>query len=100
MYHVAKYLGNQNFKPRYVLTINYISKSKETLKLLLNIQIIVSSNKIQLLQKQQIVNYFVKNLRETTEFEFLYFTISLKKDGKYVLLSSQTNRSYFYVLII
>ena len=43
-------------KTRLVLTIKYISISKETLKLLLNIRIILSSNKIQLLQKHQFVN--------------------------------------------
>ena len=32
-----------------------------------------------------LINYFAKNLRETTEFEFLYFTSSLKKYGKYIL---------------
>ena len=37
---------------------------------------ILSSNKIQLLQKQQFVNNFVENLRETTEFP--YFTSSQK----------------------
>ena len=47
--------------------------------LLFKIRIILSSNKIQLLQKQQFRNDFVKNLRKTTEFEFLYFTCSLKK---------------------
>ena len=100
MNHVSKYLGFQNFKPRYVFPIKYISKTKETLKLLLNIRIILSFSKIQLLQKQQFVNCFVKNLRETTEFEFLYFTCSLKKYDKYVLVSSQSNFSYFCVLII
>ena len=79
MYHVSKCQGFQNSKRRYVLKIKQISKSKESLKLLLNIQIILSSNKIQLLQKQQFVNYVVKYLRETTEFEFLYFTSYLKK---------------------
>ena len=49
MYHVSKCQEFQNFKLRYALTIKYISKSEETLKLLLNIQIILS--KIQLLQK-------------------------------------------------
>ena len=31
---------------------------------------------------------------------FLHFTSSLKKCGKYTLLSSQSNYSYFYVLMI
>ena len=46
-----KYMGFQNFKPNYVLTIKYISKSRETLKMLLNIRITLSSHKIQVLQK-------------------------------------------------
>ena len=62
-------------------------------------QIILSSNKIQLLQKQ-FVNFFTKSLCETTEFDFLYFTSSHKKLGKYILLSSQSNCSYFYLLMI
>ena len=56
----------RDFKTRYVLAIKYISALKETLKLLLNIRIILFSNK-----KQQCVNYFVKNLkskRKATEF--------------------------------
>ena len=69
-------------------------------KLLLNIPIISFFNKIQLLQKQRFINYFVKNLRKTTEFDFLYFTFSLKKHGEYALLSSQLNGSYFHVLMI
>ena len=43
MHYVSKYLGFQNFKSRYVLTITWFSKSKEALKLLLNILIILSS---------------------------------------------------------
>ena len=82
MHHVSKYQGFQNFKPPCMMTLKYISKSKETLKLLLNIRIIVSSNKIQLLQQQQFVNYFVKNVCKATEFECLYFISSLKKYWK------------------
>ena len=55
----------KNFKTRYMLTIKYISKSKETLQLLLNTRIILSSNKIQQLQKQI-------HLRKTPESLFLY----------------------------
>ena len=62
MYYVSKYPGFQNFKPRYVLARRYILKSKETNKVEL------STNKIQLLQKYQLLNCFVKNLRKTTEF--------------------------------
>ena len=54
MYHVAKYQGIQNFKPHYVLKMKYISQSKETL----NIQIILSPNKTQLLQKTAICKLF------------------------------------------
>ena len=90
MYDVSKYQEFQNFKPRYVLVIKCISKSKETLKLLLNVRIILSSNKIQLLQKQQFVNYFVKNLRETAEFEFLHFRLLSKNIGNmYSFLANQ-----------
>ena len=64
MYYVLKYQGCQNLMPNDVLVIKYILKSKEALKLLLNIRIILSCNKVQLLQKQQFVNYFVKHLRE------------------------------------
>ena len=49
------------FKTRHVFPIKDISTSKETLKLLLNIRIIPSSNKIKLLQ-QTFVHYFVKYL--------------------------------------
>ena len=59
------------------------------MKLLLNIRIILPSNKIQLLQKQ-FINYFVKNMRETTEFGFPYFTSSLKTLGN--MYSSLANQ--------
>ena len=39
----------RDFKTPYVMTIKYIPTSKETLKLLLNILIIRTSNKMQLL---------------------------------------------------
>ena len=52
----------RDFKSYYLLTIEYILTFKQTLTLLLNIQVILSSDKIKLLQKQQIVNYFVKNI--------------------------------------
>ena len=53
----------RDFKSRYVLKKEYISSSKETLELLSKIRTILNSNKIQLLQKQQFVNYIVKNLK-------------------------------------
>ena len=83
------YPGFRKFKQCHVLTITYISKSKETIKVLLNIRIILSPNKNQLLRKKQFVNYFVEHLRETTEFVFLCFTSFFKNCGKYILLSSQ-----------
>ena len=52
------------------------------------------------LQKQQFVNDFVQNLRETTQFQFLYFPFSLKKYEKYELLCSQSDCWYFDVLMI
>ena len=52
----------RDFKTRYLLTIKHISTSRETLKLLLNIQIILSSIKIQLLQNQQFLNYILHKL--------------------------------------
>ena len=53
----------RDFKSRYALKKEYISSSKETLELLSKIRTILNSNKIQLLQKQQFVNYIVKNLK-------------------------------------
>ena len=55
------YPGFQKFKQCHVLAITYISKSKETIKVLLNIRIILSPNKNQLLRKQQFVNYFFEH---------------------------------------
>ena len=81
MYHVSKYQGFKNFKERYVFDIKCISESKETVKQLFNIRIILSFNKIQLLQKQQFINFFVRHIQETTKFEFLCFTSSLESIG-------------------
>ena len=95
MYHISKYQGFQNFKLRYVLTIILISKYKETLELPLNVRIILSSNKIYILQNQ-FVNHFVENLRETTEFEFPYLEVlarrfSVKKMFLEISQNSQEN---------
>ena len=49
MRYVSKYLGFQDLESHYVLAIKCFSKSKEALKLLLNIRIILSTNKTQLL---------------------------------------------------
>ena len=70
--------------------MQYFSKTKKILKLLRNIRIILPFNKIQLLQKQQFVNYLVKNLLVKTKFDFLYFTFSLRNMGNmYFSLVSQ-----------
>ena len=70
--------------------MQYFSKPKKILKLLRNIRIILPFNKIQLLQKQQFVNYLVKNLLVKTKFDFLYFTFSLRNVGNmYSSLVSQ-----------
>ena len=50
----------RDFKLCYAMSVKYISGSKGALKLMLDIQIILSFNKIQLLQKQQLVNYCLK----------------------------------------
>ena len=47
---------------KYVLTTKYISVTRKTLQLLLNIRTILSSIEIQPLHKQQLVDYFVKNV--------------------------------------
>lgn len=58
------------------MTTKYLSVSKETRKLLINIRIILSSNKIQVLQKQELFNYFAEDLNnkrylcKTKEFYF------------------------------
>ena len=70
--------------------MQYFSKPKKIVKLLRNIRIILPFNKIQLLQKQQFVNYLVKNLLVKTKFDFLYFTFSLRNMGNmYFSLVSQ-----------
>ena len=69
-----------------MFTVKYISKIKETFKLLLDSGIILFESSNKLLQKQQFVNYFLKNLLETTEFEFLYFMPS-QNMGNYVVFS-------------
>ena len=49
---ISKYQEYQNLKPHYMLTIKHFLKSKENSKLLLNMRLILSSNKIKLLQKK------------------------------------------------
>ena len=77
----------RDFKTRYMIQ----NTRKLSLKLLSNIWIILSSNKIQLLQKQQIVCYFVKyldNKRKKTEFYFSVFYVFSQKIRKYELPST------------
>ena len=68
----------KDFKTRYLLTIKHISTSRETLKLLLNIQIILSSIKIQLLQNEQFLNYILHKLIPLTPGSRILF-ISLNQ---------------------
>ena len=65
----------RDFKTCYALVIKYISTSKKALKLLLNIQVSLSLNKIQLLQKQPFVNLL--KIQTKNAIYFLYFTYSL-----------------------
>ena len=58
MYYVLKFEEFENFEPSFVLTIKYVSKAKETLKLLLNIAIILSSNKILVITSTTICKLF------------------------------------------
>ena len=95
VWEINSFQSIRDFKTSYVLTIKFISTYKEAPKLLWNIQVVLSSNKIQLLQKQQ----FQLSYKKTAGFYVLYFTSSLKKYGKYALLFSQSHYSYFYVLI-
>ena len=45
-------------------------------------------NKIQLLQKQQFLNYFVKNYTRQQNFVFFFFTSSLKRYRKHYYIIS------------
>ena len=70
---------------------------------MLNNRINLSSNKIGLLQKEQFVNNFVKNLNTRQDNRILFsifYVLSRKKYGKCAFLSIQSNYSYFNVLII
>ena len=87
----------KDFKTRYLLTIKHISTFRETLKLLLNIQIILSSIKIQLLQNEQILNYILHKLIPLTQGSRILFPVFYVLSKIYALLSSQSN---FCVLMI
>ena len=93
MYQVSKYHGFQNFKLRYMSAIKYISKSKDTLKLFLNIWVILSSNKIQ---KQKFVNDIVKNLLKTTGHEFRIIRSSTQKELSLRELEPIVRKDYFH----
>ena len=62
-----------------MLTMKYISVSRETLKLLSNIQIILYSYKIQLIQQKQFyLSYNKENRIICSMLYVLYFTSSLR----------------------
>ena len=80
-----------DFKSRYTLTIKYISTSKETLKLLLNIRIILSSNKIFNYYKNN--NLYItllkfKNLRKNFIFNILR-PLSINIENRHMSQASQ-----------
>ena len=95
----------KNFKTRFLLIMKHISTSRETLKLLLNIQIILSSNKIQLLQNEQFLNYILHKLIPLTQGSRILrtqgsrilFPIFYVLSKIYALLTSQSS---FCVLMI
>ena len=95
----------KDFETRYLLTMKHFSTSRETLKLLLNIQIILSSNKIQLLQNEQFLNYIWHKLIPLTQGSRILrtqgsrilFPVFYVLSKIYALLSSQSN---FCVLMI
>ena len=87
----------KDFKTRYLLAMKYISTSRETLKFLLNIQIILSSNKIQLLQNEQLLNYILHKLIPLTQGSRILFPVFYVLSKMYALLTSQSN---FCVLMI
>ena len=58
----------REFKTRYLVPMKCISTAKETFKLSLNIRIILSFNKLQLLTKRQFENYFAKNLNSKPDY--------------------------------
>lgn len=64
MYKIFTFQSTKDFKTRYVLTIKHISTVKENLKLLPNTRINLSSNRLQILQKQQFLNNVDKNLNK------------------------------------
>ena len=90
--HVSKI---RDFKTRLVLTMKYNSTSQKILKLLLNIQIVISSNKIRLLQKNDLFiwstskfEYCVNILSFGTTFKGTFRKIKCRVDLFY---TQQTN---------
>ena len=85
------------FKTRYVLTMVYISKSKETLTLLPNIRIILFSNKIQLLPYLITIttacNYFVKiQTTNAKQQNFIFYILRPFSKNMGNMRSSLTNQ--------
>ena len=71
MYHVLKYQGSQNFKPRYVLTIKCIAKSMETFKLLLSSNYIPIYHPIKFNYYKYFVKLFAKQPQQNLNFWIL-----------------------------
>ena len=67
--HVSKI---RDFKTRFVLTMKFNSATEKILKLLLNIRIIISSNKIRLLQKQRFVYVVYLKIRIMCKYPFFW----------------------------
>ena len=91
--------SSRNFKTRYVLAIKYISASNEILKLWLNIQIFLSSNKIQLLpkqKKQQFKYYFAKNLNARQDYIILFYILHLLTKNMGNMHSSLANQIFHF----
>lgn len=83
-----------------MLAIKYISISKKTLRLLLNIRIIISSKNRNYYKNNNFVNYFSKNLnnkyhsRMTIGF-YLYILRTLSK-----IYATCTQIAHFFMLMI
>ena len=84
-----------DFKSRYMLAIKYTLTSKQTLEIYIakysNIMIWInlSSNKIQLLQKQQFVNHIVESFSiYTRQQNFIVSATRSKRDIKIPLCPS------------
>ena len=77
-----------------MIITKYISTFKGTLKLLLNIRVILSSNRNQLLQQQKFANYFIKDFNGRSGNRTLFSTFHI------LSLSEKTpNKEFFLVHI-